>query len=156
MPARHRHFAGSRFRGVVATLLCLVFAGAPALAADDDENFFTHLHTDKVMANVTVSPGRDGPVDILIQLETVDELPLLAKGVVVTLTDARTGKKLEPVPAERTGEDRWLVKVAALTAGRWMLGLGISISDIDKVSVEAPIVIAAEAAKSESSTRHHH
>ena len=29
---------------------------APAAAADD--SFFTHLHTDKAMANVTVSPAR--------------------------------------------------------------------------------------------------
>ena len=53
---------------------------APAAAADD--NFFTHLHTDKAMANVTVSPARKGPVEIAIQLETVEEKPLAAKAVI--------------------------------------------------------------------------
>jgi hypothetical protein len=153
------HFVGSEFRRVAAILLCLAcflgFAVAPAFSARHDENFFTHLHTDKVMANVTVSPGRAGPVNIMIQLETVDELPLVARAVLVTLTDAQSGIKLEAVQAERTGEDRWLVKVAALTAGRWMLGLGISISDSDKISVQAPILIASEAIIAESATKHH-
>jgi copper transport protein len=132
------------------------FSAGPVLAAGDDENFFTHLHTEKVMANVTVSPGRAGPVNILIQLETVDELPLAAKAVSVTLTDAQSGKKIETAPAERIGENRWQTKATTLTAGRWTLGLGISMSDTDKVDVEAPILIASGAAKAESATKHHH
>ena len=39
--------------------------------AISDENFFTHLHTERAMANVTVSPARAGPVELTIQLETV-------------------------------------------------------------------------------------
>lgn len=156
MVASFPSFAGREFRRVAATLLYLAFAGVPAIAAGDGENFFTHLHTDKVMANVTVSPGRAGPVDILIQLETVDELPLAAKAVSVTLTDARSGKKRETVQAERAGEDRWRVKASALTAGRWMLGLGISISETDQVNVEAPILIGAEAPEAGAAMKHHH
>jgi copper transport protein len=118
--------------------ICLL-AGPTAAAPDDD--FFTHLHTEKAMANVTVSPGRSGPVDILIQLETVDETPLIAKGVSVTLSDAQTGRKLPTMAASRSGDDGWHVKVASLTAGKWMLGLDISISDADQVSVASPILI---------------
>ena len=74
----------------LAALLFLSFLAAePAPAASDSDSFFTHLHTEKAMANVTISPGRAGPVDIIIQLETVDELPLTAKAVSVTLRDAR-------------------------------------------------------------------
>jgi periplasmic copper chaperone A len=50
-------------------------AAAP-VAPSGDESFFTHLHTEKAMANVTVSPGCAGPVEIDIQLENPDELPL--------------------------------------------------------------------------------
>jgi hypothetical protein len=46
------------------------FVLAPAAIAGDDDNFFTHLHTEKAMANVTVSPGHAGPVEITVQLET--------------------------------------------------------------------------------------
>jgi copper transport protein len=126
----------SAFPAVIAIGL---LTGPTAAAPDDD--FFTHLHTDKAMANVTVSPGRSGPVDILIQLETVDETPLIAKGVSVTLSDPETGRKLPVMPASPSGDDGWHVKVAALTAGKWMLGLDISISDADQVSVASPILI---------------
>jgi len=123
-------------------LLCVVLltgVAGPAVAGDDD--FFTHLHTEKAMANVTVSPGRAGPVDITIQLETMEEKPLSAKAVSVTLTDVRTGRRLPTVQATRAGEAGWQARIAMLTAGNWMLGLGISITDTDKVDVESPIPI---------------
>jgi copper transport protein len=122
----------------LAWLWCLT-AGPVAAAGDDD--FFTHLHTEKAMANVTVSPGRAGPVDITIQLETMEEKPLTAKAVSVTLSDAKAGTRLPTVQAEHIGDDRWQVRIPNLAAGRWMLGLGISISDADKFSVESPILI---------------
>ena len=160
--SRHRHLVGPGLPRVAASLLCIAwlqwFAAAPALAAGDDENFFTHLHTDKVMANVTVSPGRAGPVDITIQLQTVDELPMAAKAVSVTLTDPQSGKQLQTAQAVRAGEDRWHLKVATLKPGRWTLGLGISISETDRVNVEAPIQIASGAAKGKGAVakQHHH
>lgn len=123
------------------TAVLLSVAATPLVAATDDDSFFTHLHTEKAMANVTVSPGRAGPVEISIQLETTDETPLTAKAVSVTLVDTQTGKKLAPVQASRDGEDGWRVKVAQLTPGRWMLGLGIAISEADRVTIESPILI---------------
>ncbi len=122
----------------VLCLLCLAVV-SPAAAGDDD--FFTHIHTTKAMANVTVSPGRAGPVDIAIQLETMEEQPLTARAVSVTLSDATSGKRGPAVQAELTGDARWHVKIPRLSAGRWTLGLGIAISDTDQFTVEAPILI---------------
>jgi len=122
-----------------AAAICMLTDAAAA--APEDDSFFTHLHTEKAMANVTVTPGRSGPVDIVIQLETVDETPLRAKGVSVTLSDTETGRKLPTMVASRSGEDGWQVKVVSLSAGKWMLGLDISISDADEVKVESPILI---------------
>jgi copper transport protein len=119
----------------------LLAVGIAPLATAGEGDFFTHLHTDKAMANVTVSPARAGPVDIAIQLETVQEKPLPAKAVTVTLTNSRSKAKSLTVGAERLSEDKWLAKVTLPAAGRWTLGLNVSISDTDKVSVEAPIVI---------------
>jgi len=126
--------------GFVAILALCRLTGA-SVAAPDDDTFFTHLHTEKAMANVTVSPGRSGSVDIVIQLETVDEAPLTAKGVSITLSDTQTGRKLPSLMASRSGEDTWQVRVASLSAGRWMLGLDIAISENDGVKVESPILI---------------
>jgi copper transport protein len=106
-----------------------------------DESFFTHIHAEKAMANVTVSPGRAGPVVITIQLETTAELPLMAKAVSVTLTNLQAGVEARTSQAERGRDDQWRVKMSTPVPGRWMLGLGIVISDSDKVGVEAPILI---------------
>ena len=143
----------------MAWLSCLVMG--PAVAADDD--FFTHLHTEKAMANVTVSPGRVGPVAISIQLQTVEERPLAAKAVSVTLQNPKPGSARQTFEATRVEDDRWQVKTSIPVSGRWMLGLGISVSDGDKVSIEAPILIGAAGAKGGkkdgkdgAAHRHHH
>jgi copper transport protein len=125
--------------GIFFAVVLAVRAGPGAAAGDD--NFFTHLHTEKAMANVTVSPGRAGPVEIAIQLETMEEKPLAAKAVSVTLTEMQSGRRLPPVQASRTGEADWHVRIPMLTAGNWMLGLGIAITDTDGVNVESPIAI---------------
>jgi hypothetical protein len=131
----------SRFVSGILYIGALGLVTGLAVAADDPDNFFTHLHTERAMANVKVSLGRAGPVDISIQLETTDELPLIAKAVSVTLSSPQSGKWLQTIQATHAGDDQWHVRIPALEAGRWMLGLGISISDTDKVNVESPILI---------------
>jgi hypothetical protein len=132
--------------GIVISALsafCLggILSLAPAHSQSNDDSFFMHLHTGKLMANVTVLPARVGPVDITIQLETTDETLLTAKALFVTLTSARSGIAPQTAEAERTSDDQWLVKVSAPLAGRWMLGLGITLPNSDRVDVESPIII---------------
>jgi hypothetical protein len=119
----------------------LVVAAGTAVSAREDESFFTHLHTDKAMANVTVSPGRAGPVDIKIELETADERPLKAMAVSLTLSSAKAGVKPQTIRATKTSDSEWHVTTSLPVRGRWMLGLGILISDTDKVDVAAPILV---------------
>jgi copper(I)-binding protein len=109
--------------------------------AADDESFFTHLHAEKAMANVTISPDRAGPVEIAIQLENADELPLAAKAVSVTLGNSESGIAPVTADAERVGHDQWRVRMSAPVAGRWSLGLGITITASDIVNVVSPILI---------------
>ena len=85
--------------------------------------------------------GRAGPVDITIQLETVEELPLTAKAVSVTLSNQQLGIGRQTLQATHTDDDQWHVKTSMLVSERWTLGLGISISDADKVEIESPILI---------------
>ena len=126
----------------LAALFLLNFlAVGPVFAASDSDSFFTHLHTEKAMANVTISPGRAGPVDITIQLETVDELPLTAKAVSVTLRDAESESDRQTFQATRGSDDQWYVRTSMKAPGRWILGLGISISETDSVNIESPILI---------------
>ncbi len=119
-------------------------AAAPqpvAANVDEDESFFTHLHAEKAMANVTVSPGRAGPVEIAIQLEDANELPLAANSLSVTLGNPEHGVAPVTARAERVGHDQWRVKMSAPVSGRWSLGLAIGITASDTVNVVSPILL---------------
>jgi len=112
------------------------------VADDPNEPFFTHFCGTMAMANITISPGRAGPVEIAVQLEDGDERPLTtAKSVSVTLANPEHGVAPVKATAERVGDDKWLVRMDAPQSGRWSLALGIEFSASDKFNIEAPILI---------------
>ncbi|GAB1716074.1 MAG: copper resistance D [Nitrobacter sp.] len=103
--------------------------------------FFTHIHTEKMMADITVSPGRAGPVSVAIQLRTPDEDVFSAKGVSVTLSSPDNGIEPSSAEARSLGEGQWQASMAAPVAGRWTLALDVLISDFDQVHAETEIQI---------------
>ncbi len=127
----------------IRNLMCLLAVAALAVgtAAVASDDFFTHLHSERAMANVTVFPGRAGPVTITIQLETPDERPLAATALSVTLSNPEISGAPVVAQARRLNDGRWRATMTAPAAGRWTLALGIQISESDKISVEAPILI---------------
>jgi copper transport protein len=133
--------AGIAISALSAFYLGGILSLVPAHSQGDDDRFFMHLHTERAMANVTVLPARVGPVDITIQLETTDETPLAAKALFVTLANEKSGTAPQTAEAERSGDDQWLLKMSAPLAGRWMLGLGITLPNFDRLDVESPIII---------------
>jgi hypothetical protein len=127
---------------------CLLLIAALPLAAKagpnlnpPDESFFIHLHDQKAMANVTISSVHAGAVEIAIQLQTIEELPLKAQAVSVTLGNPEKGIAPVTTQAQRTADDQWTVKMAASGAGRWNLSLGIRLTPSDTISMASPILI---------------
>lgn len=110
-------------------------------SAPTDEPFFTHLCGTRVMADVTVTPGRSGPVEVLVQLYDGDEKPLTVDALSVTLSNP--DKNIDPLtaPAERIAADRWRVSMTAATSGKWSLSLGIDVKKHDHIDITAPILI---------------
>ncbi|MCG6206911.1 CopD family protein [Rhodopseudomonas sp. HC1] len=102
---------------------------------------FVHIHGERAMAGVTLTPDRAGPVEFSIVLQTADEAPLAAQGLTVTLANPVAG--IEPASAEarRQPDGAWQVRMSAPLPGNWTLTLGILISDFEKVSIEGPVVI---------------
>lgn len=130
---------------VVAAILGVVglwrFTPPPRALPQAAEPFFTHLHTDKLMADITIAPGRAGPQDISIRLQTPDEHPLTAQAVTVSLANAELGIERIAAEARLTPAGQWQATLTAPAAGRWSLGLAVRVSDFDVVDVEAPILI---------------
>ncbi|PSO23155.1 copper chaperone PCu(A)C [Bradyrhizobium sp. MOS002] len=114
----------------------------PAIkAAPADEPFFTHLCGTQVTADVTIRPGRHGPVEILVKLEDGDEKPLSVDALSVTLSNPE--KNVPPIAAtaERVSSDTWKVRTTAATEGKWSLSLGIDLKPGERIDLAAPILI---------------
>jgi periplasmic copper chaperone A len=118
-----------------------VTATAPARPAATGEPFFTHICGTRVMANITVSPGRSGPVEVLVQLEDGDEKPLVVDALSVTLSNPDKGIAPVSATAERVAADSWRVRLTAAASGKWSLSLGIDMAKDDRVDIAAPILI---------------
>ena len=106
--------------------------------------FRTHDRQDLpiiLMANVTVSPGRSGPVEVLVQLEDPEENPLAAEGLSVTLSNPDSGIAPITTTAERIASDTWRARMLVSEAGKWSLALRIAMTSKEKVEIAAPILI---------------
>jgi periplasmic copper chaperone A len=125
---------------VLMAALTLIAKAGPNLDTPD-VSFFIHLHDQRAIANVTISAVHAGAVEISIQLETIEELPLKAQSVSVTLANPDKGIAPVTTEAQRTADDQWSVKMAASGAGRWNLGLGITLAPANTVSIASPILI---------------
>lgn len=125
-------------RMIMASTQPAAEAPAPALAAED---FFTHICGTRVMANVTVSPQRDGPVDIQVELEDANEQPLAAEALSVTLSSPEMPAGAS-ARAVRLADAKWHVSMPAAAAGTWSLALGIELAANDRIDIAAPVVIA--------------
>ncbi|ANW00379.1 copper chaperone PCu(A)C [Bradyrhizobium icense] len=116
-------------------------ATSPMRPVATDEPFFTHICGTRVMANVTVSPGRSGPIEVLVQIEDSDEKPLAVDAVTVTLSNPDKGIAPVTARAERAAADSWRVRMTAAAGGKWSLSLGIDLAKDDRVDIAAPILI---------------
>jgi periplasmic copper chaperone A len=111
------------------------------LSASGVDPFFTHIHDPRLMANVTVSPGRSGLVEVLVQLEDPEENPLAAEGLSVTLSNPDSGIAPITTTAERIASDIWRARMLVLEAGKWSLALRIAMTSKEQIEIAAPILI---------------
>jgi copper transport protein len=101
-----------------------------------------HIHGGKAMADLSVTPGRAGPVTASIFVATGDLQPLEAMEVTLTLADPAAG--IEPMrrTASRQGDGSWRVEGLTIpVAGRWSVRVDILVSDFDLVTLEDDLVI---------------
>jgi len=101
---------------------------------------FVHIHTDKGMAELTISPGHTGPVDAQIYVATADFGPLAAKGVTLDLSNK--GKGIESIERKAMLGTDGFWHVSGLTlpaAGEWQVEIDILVSDFDEIDLSDTI-----------------
>jgi copper transport protein len=101
-----------------------------------------HLHSDRAMASLTLSPGRAGPVAVSAFIVGGDLEPLDAKGVTLSFSLPSAG--IEPIrrEARKIDQGQWRVDGLRLpVAGNWDVSVDILISDFESVTLKSKITL---------------
>ena len=101
-----------------------------------------HLHTQKAMADITLTPGRAGPVAASVAFETGDFEALIPKEATIAFSKPDSG--VEPIERKlRLGADGlWRSDPAPLAvAGIWTVRIEALISDFDLAVLQDRVVI---------------
>jgi copper transport protein len=127
-----------------ATVALWRFTPPPrTLAAASDQPVFTHIHTEKAMADVTVARSQSGLSRISIVLQTGNFQPLPAKEVTFAVSNPSAG--IEPISRSATASaDRgtWRIEDFMIPAqGYWNVNIEVLISDFEKLELAGEIEI---------------
>ena len=132
---------------VLVTVFCIAalwrFTPPPrAIAVAQSQPAAIHIHTLQAMADVSVSPGRAGPVAVEIVLMNGEFGPLPAKELSLSFGNPAAG--IEPIERQaKLGADGiWRVEDLALPVpGHWEVELAILISDFELRRIKAAVII---------------
>lgn len=103
---------------------------------------FVHIHSEQVMADVTIMPGRAGRARATIRLWNEDFEPLDARQVSLALTAPAAAGNPTPRPALQRRDGAWQVDGIALSEpGNWTVSVGVVIDATKRLTFTAPIVI---------------
>lgn len=101
-----------------------------------------HVHGAKAMADLTIAPGRTGPVSVSAIIMTGDFGPLDAKEVTFVFSNPAAG--IEPFrrEAEKPGDGTWRADGVVLPlAGTWTVRVDVLITDFDIARLEGSVAI---------------
>jgi len=102
-----------------------------------DTPLAVHIHTDKAMFQVLISPGRVGTDSFVLQLMNGDGSPLSAKEATLALSLPDRGIEAIERPAILGADSYWHVHDVPLPlAGRWHMRIDALVTDFEKVTLE--------------------
>jgi putative copper resistance protein D len=114
----------------------------PSYAAIPADVAFVHIHSEEVMADVTIMPGRTGRARATIRLWNEDFGPLGARQVSLTLTAPAATSNPAPRPASQRRDGAWQVDGIALSEpGNWTVSVNAVLDATKRATFTAPIVI---------------
>lgn len=111
-------------------------------AAAPSEAAFVHIHTEAVMADVTIRPGQFGKSTATIRLWREDSSDYYARGVILGLEPRDGGFPATEWKTVSTPDGTWQAEAIDIPRGGvWILRLTITPSRGTPVVLDAPIVI---------------
>jgi copper transport protein len=145
--------AGRQLRGSIAAEIALMavilglvaawrFTPPPrALALARAAPALLHIHTEALMADLKLTPGRAGPVVATIVVMRGDFTPFVPKEVTLVLSQGAAG--IEPIRRAAVLRDEvWQAELTLPAPGRWQVRVDVLVSDFEKVMLEDAVTIA--------------
>jgi copper transport protein len=115
---------------------------ALAAAAEAAASASVHLHSPRIMAQVTLSPGRAGAMRARIVVASGRAEPISPKEVTIVLARPEAGIEAITRPARQDGRQGWLVDgLVVPQAGAWQVTVVILVDDFEKASLEGSIMV---------------
>lgn len=115
----------------------------PRALADQARPVLMHIHTDRVMADIEIAPGRVGANDFLLFFQTGDFQPFTPQAAEITLQ--RTDREIENIrvklhPAE---DGTWHSTAPAQLPwpGAWSMRIAVLVNDFEVVSLTETLVL---------------
>ena len=148
-PAAPRQFVRTARTEIV--LVCAILAVASlwrftppprSLVAAEVAPVSLHIHAGKAMAELTIAPGKAGPISATVQVMTGEFEPLEPQEVTLSLANPSAG--IEPIrrPMAKDAEGRWSAGPLVLpVAGVWVAGIDLLISDFEIVTLRGEVSI---------------
>jgi copper transport protein len=115
---------------------------AIAAISEASRSASVHLHSNKLMAQLTLSQGGAGGTRVRIVIATGQAEPMNPKEITLHLEKPDAG--IEPISrqARKVGTDGWEVASLALpVAGAWKVKVDILVDDFEKVSLEGTMTV---------------
>jgi copper transport protein len=135
---------------IIAVAILAVVAGwrftppPRVLAAAAVPPLAIHIHTEKAMFQVLVSPGKVGVDHFVLQLMNGDGTLLVAKEATLTLSLPERG--IEPFERKAVlgADGYWSVRGVAIPfAGRWHMRIDALVTDFEKITLEDDFEVPA-------------
>ncbi|MCU0908753.1 MAG: copper resistance protein CopC/CopD [Rhodobacteraceae bacterium] len=133
---------------IVLALAVLALASAfrltppPRALTGPAEPLYAHVHADRAMADIRVTPGRAGPVTLALGFQTGDFAELVPQEVEVVLANPQAG--IEPIrlTALPGGDGLWHAGPVTLPRpGDWDVTLRLLITDFDRVTLTGMLTL---------------
>src|SRR6202012_4676526 len=104
-----------------------------------------HIHTDKAMFQVLISPGRVGADSFVLQLMTSEGSLLHPKETTLTLSMPSRGIEEIERQGVRDPDGFWRVDNVPLSVpGRWHLRIDALVTDFEKITLEDDFDVATQ------------
>jgi copper transport protein len=134
---------------VLAVAILAVVAGwrftPPPRSLVLDTPLAIHIHSDKVMFQILILPGRVGTDDFVLQLMNGDGSLLSAKETTLELSMPARGIEAIARPGELGADGYWHVRGVSLPiAGRWHIRIDALVTDFESIALEDDFDVATE------------